>query len=123
MRFNVLICKKLVEMGSILPDMATTSVSIDEFQALEQRVLRAVDIVKRERKARLAAEAEAQALREQLDSQMRAAMRQIEAAQSQSEAAHIQNQAAQMQIVAMAQERDAVRERIEKMLEHMDDML
>lgn len=102
--------------------MATT-VSIDEFQALEQRVLRAVEIVKRERKARMAAEAEVQALREQLDVQIRAAMRQIETAQSQSEAVHIQNQAAQIQIAAMAQERDAVRERIEKMLEHMDDLL
>jgi hypothetical protein len=43
-----------------------SGVSIDEFQALEQKVLRAVEIVKREREARAAAEAEVASLREQL---------------------------------------------------------
>jgi hypothetical protein len=44
----------------------SSGVSVDEFQALEQRVLRAVDIVKREREARGAAEAEVKTLREQI---------------------------------------------------------
>jgi hypothetical protein len=44
----------------------STGVTVDEFQALEQKVLRAVEIVKREREARAAAEAEVAALREQL---------------------------------------------------------
>ena len=41
--------------------------SADEFQALEQKVLRAVEIVKREREARAAAEAEVASLRAQLE--------------------------------------------------------
>jgi hypothetical protein len=44
----------------------STGVTVDEFQALEQKVLRAVEIVKREREARAAAEAEVAVLREQL---------------------------------------------------------
>ncbi len=48
--------------------MSTSTIirSTDEFQALEQKVLRAVEIVKREREARATAEAEAASLREQL---------------------------------------------------------
>jgi hypothetical protein len=38
--------------------MSTTAISVDEFQALEQKVLRAIEIVKQERAARLEAEAE-----------------------------------------------------------------
>jgi hypothetical protein len=69
----------------------SSSVSVDEFQALEQKVLRAVEIVKRERDARAAAEAEAAALREQL--------------------------------AALSVERDSVRQRVEKMLEQMDELV
>ena len=68
-----------------------SSVSVDEFQALEQKVLRAVEIVKREREARAVAEAEAAMLREQL--------------------------------AALSQERDSVRQRVEKMLAQMDELL
>jgi chromosome segregation ATPase len=68
-----------------------SSVSVDEFQALEQKVLRAVEIVKREREARAAAEAEVAALREQL--------------------------------AALSQERDSVRQRVEKMLAQMDELV
>jgi seryl-tRNA synthetase len=68
-----------------------SSVSVDEFQALEQKVLRAVEIVKREREARAAAEAEVVALREQL--------------------------------AALSQERDSVRQRVEKMLAQMDELV
>ena len=42
---------------------------MDEFQALEQKVLRAVEIVKREREARAAAEAEVASLRQKLEEQ------------------------------------------------------
>lgn len=86
---------------------ATTSDSIspDEFQALEQKVLRAVEIVRREREARAAAEAEAVALRAQLDALTDAS-----------------NQA-QVQITALSQERETVRTRVEKMLQQMDELL
>ena len=87
----------------------SSGVSVDEFQALEQKVLRAVEIVKREREARAAAEAEVAALREQLAEQAKGAASQIQAAES--------------QIAAMSQERDGVRQRVEKMLLQMDELL
>jgi chromosome segregation ATPase len=82
-----------------------TPISLDEFQALEQKVLRAVEIVKREREARAAAEAEAAALREQLDSLTAA------------------SNAAQGQITKLNQERESVRLRVEKMLSQIDELL
>ena len=82
--------------------MSTSTISVDEFQALEQKVLRAVEIVKREREARAAAEAEVAALREQLAAQSAAASNQLS---------------------ALNQERDAVRQRVEKMLQQMDELL
>ena len=94
--------------GSILQGMST-GVSVDEFQALEQKVLRAVEIVKREREARAAAEAEVAALREQLAEQAKDAASQVQAAES--------------QIAALSQEREAVRQRVEKMLQQMDELL
>jgi hypothetical protein len=95
-------------------DQATISapISQDEFQALEQKVLRAVEIVRREREARVAAETEAaeqrelaQALREQLDALASA------------------SNSAQTQITTLNQEREAVRLRVEKMLQQMDELL
>jgi peptidoglycan hydrolase CwlO-like protein len=83
----------------------SSGVSVDEFQALEQKVLRAVEIVKREREARAAAEAEVAALREQLKD------------------AAGQVQAAESQVAELSQERDSVRQRVEKMLQQMDELL
>jgi chromosome segregation ATPase len=85
----------------------TTSpaISADEFQALEQKVLRAVEVVRRERDARAAAEAEVAVLREQLDA--------LTAASNH----------AQTQITTLNQERDAVRARVEKMLQQMDELV
>ncbi len=82
-----------------------TPISQDEFQALEQKVLRAVEIVKREREARAAAEAEVQALRNQLDALTSA------------------SNAAQTQITTLNQERESVRLRVEKMLSQIDELL
>jgi uncharacterized coiled-coil DUF342 family protein len=82
--------------------MTTSTISVDEFQALEQKVLRAVEIVKQEREARAAAEAEVASLREQLAAQAAAA---------------------NSQLSTLNQERDAVRQRVEKMLQQMDELL
>jgi DNA anti-recombination protein RmuC len=81
------------------------SVSADEFQALEQKVLRAVEIVKRERELRAAAEAETATLRAQLDELTSA------------------SNTAQTQITTMSQEREAVRLRVEKILNQIDELL
>jgi hypothetical protein len=82
--------------------MSDGSFSFDEFQALEQKVLRAVDLVKREREARAAAEAEVATLRAQL------------AAQSAT---------TESQVVTLTKEREAVRQRVEKMIAQMDELL
>jgi hypothetical protein len=81
------------------------SISADEFQALEQKVLRAVEIVKREREARTAAEAEVASLREQLAAQQTAAS------------------ANETELSTLNKEREAVRLRVEKMLQQMDELL
>ena len=85
--------------------MSTSTISVDEFQALEQKVLRAVEIVKREREARAAAEAEVASLREQL-------------ATYQSNA-----RAVETELTTLNKERDQVRLRVEKMLQQMDELL
>jgi hypothetical protein len=85
--------------------MSTSTISVDEFQALEQKVLRAVEIVKREREARAAAEAQVASLNEQLESQLTAQI------------------AVEAQLNNLTKERDAVRQRVEKMLQQMDELL
>jgi chromosome segregation ATPase len=85
--------------------MSTSTISVDEFQALEQKVLRAVEIVKREREARAAAEAEVASLREQLASY------------------ESNTRAIESELTTLNKERDAVRLRVEKMLEQMDELL
>ncbi|HEX9202289.1 MAG TPA: hypothetical protein VF865_22225 [Acidobacteriaceae bacterium] len=96
--------------------------SVDEFQALEQKVLRAVEIVKREREGRAAAEAEVASLREQLAAQAAAGQSQVVAAESRVQAAQREREAAERQIAALNQDRDAVRQRVEKMLQQMDEL-
>lgn len=85
--------------------MSTSTISVDEFQALEQKVLRAVEIVKREREARAAAEAQVASLNEQLESQLSAQI------------------AVESQLNTLTKERDGVRQRVEKMLQQMDELL
>jgi uncharacterized coiled-coil DUF342 family protein len=94
----------------------SSGVSVDEFQALEQKVLRAVEIVKREREARAAAEAEIASLREQLAAQAHGAESQVQAAQREKEAA-------ENEVAALSHERDLVRQRVEKMLQQMDELV
>ena len=77
----------------------------EEFQALEQKVLRAVEIVKREREARAAAEAEAASLREELASYKSNA------------------RAIETELTTLSKERDQVRLRVEKMLHQIDELL
>ena len=87
--------------------MSTSAVAIsaDEFQALEEKVLRAVEVLRRERSARAAAESEVERLRAELD--------------------HQRESAGQLQagLSALQSEREQVRRRVEKMLEQMDELL
>jgi hypothetical protein len=82
--------------------MSEQGLSFDEFQALEQKVLRAVEVVKRERAARAQAEAEVASLRTQLEAQT----------------ALIEEQ-----MSATNKERETVRQRVEGMLRQMDDLV
>jgi cell division protein FtsB len=83
----------------------SSGITADEFQALEQKVLRAVEIVKREREARAAAEAEVASLREELATYKS------------------NNRAIETELNTLNKERDAVRVRVEKMLNQIDELL
>ncbi len=85
--------------------MTTATISIDEFQALEQKVLRAVEIIKQERDARAKADTEITNLKEQLEFQTLVA------------------QEAQTAVTTLSKDRDAVKQRVEKMLQQMDELL
>ena len=102
--------------------MGSASISIDEFQALEQKVLQTVELIKREREARAAAEAEVAAVKAELAArkdelesrgQEIVALRQ-ELAASGDANAEVQN---------LQREREAVRLRVEKMLASIDEII
>jgi len=93
-------------MGAVATGAGT--ITVDEFQALEQKVLRAVDMIRKEREGRAAAEAELAA--------------------SKAEVADLQAKlaaagSAQSEVDALTKEREAVRQRVEKMLAQMDELL
>jgi uncharacterized protein involved in exopolysaccharide biosynthesis len=82
-----------------------STVSMDEFQALEQKVLRTVEMIKKEREARAAAEAQVTELRQQLAAQSSAAG------------------STQAELDSLQRERETVRLRVEKMLQQMDELV
>jgi hypothetical protein len=81
---------------------ATLAVRADEFAALEERILRAVNLVKRERAARAAADEHAAEL----------------GVRSQAQAETIEN--LQKEVGALRAEREAVRQRVERLLSQLD---
>lgn len=83
-------------------DPIALTVSADDFSALEERIVRAVEMVKRERQARLAAEERAQ----QAESEVRLAAPRIEVLES--------------EINTLKNERDHVRKRVERLLTQLD---
>ncbi len=87
----------------------SATISVDEFQALEEKVYRAVEIVKREREMRAAAEAEVSRLKEELAGERR------------EHSATAETAAGELNV--LRQEREQVRQRVEKMLHQMDELL
>jgi Tfp pilus assembly protein PilO len=85
--------------------MATTTISVDEFQALEQRVLRTIELIKQEREARANAESEVAALKELLDT------------------ASSENSAMTVELAGLKQERENVKGRVDAMLKQLDDLV
>ena len=92
------------------------AVSADDFSALEERVRRTVDVVKRERQARAAAERRALELEERV-SEAEARFAQAES-QLQSQAPLLERLENEMS--ALRAERDQVRQRVEKLLAQLD---
>jgi chromosome segregation ATPase len=101
----------------------SSGVSVDEFQALEQKVMRAVEIVKQEREARGAAEAEVHSLREQLAARTAELQLQLDEARSRAQAIQSEKEAAESQVGSLSQEREAVRQRVERLMHQMDELL
>jgi hypothetical protein len=91
-----------VEQQAAPEESGTLAVSADDFSALEERVQRAVDLVRQERKMRAEAEARAAKAEEQLHVQLPVV------AQLQSE------------ISALRAERDQVRQRVDRLLKQLD---
>lgn len=85
--------------------MATSTISVDEFQALEQRVLRTVELIRKEREARASAEQEVTALKELLDM------------------ASAENSTLVSELGAMKGEREQVKSRVDAMLKQLDDLV
>ena len=109
--------------------MAAATISVDEFQALEQKVLQTVGLIRKEREARAAAEAERDAAQAEIAAaQAAAAAAQQQAAEVQDELAELRNQLlaagdAQGQVEALERERESTRQRVEKMLSTLDELL
>lgn len=85
--------------------MATTTISVDEFQALEQRIMRTVELIRTEREARSSAEAEVAAMKELLDM------------------ASAENSQLSAEINAIKQDREQVKSRVDAMLKQLDELV
>jgi FtsZ-binding cell division protein ZapB len=83
-------------------DAGILSLSANDFQALEERIQRAVEVVRRERQARIAAEE-------------RAARAEANAGEQAT-----QNEQLEKELSALHAERDHVRERVERLLGQLD---
>ncbi|MGD0911839.1 MAG: hypothetical protein ABR928_08080 [Terracidiphilus sp.] len=94
------------------------AVSVDDFSALEERVLRAVEMLKHERQARAAAEvriAEAEDCAAKAVAQL--GPLQTELDQTKPLVEQLQNE-----IFSLRAERDTVRHRVERLLEQLDSL-
>jgi hypothetical protein len=86
---------------------AATLLTVDDFAALEDRVLRAVSLVRRERQGRVAAEERAAALETQL--------LEAQAKTSATEALH-------REVLDLRAEREQVRQRVDRLLSQLDSL-
>jgi chromosome segregation ATPase len=109
--------------------MGSATISVDEFQALEAKVLQAVELIKKEREARASAEAERDdKLAELASAQNENARLKVALAEAQAETAGLRDKAAsgaaaQTEVETLQRERESVRQRVEKMLAQMDELL
>jgi chromosome segregation ATPase len=93
-----------------ISDQATDTLAAADFQALEERVLRAVELLKAEREAHAAATAKVEELqRHSADLERQLTNRTEQSSRLESEIGQLQ------------QERDHVRGRVERLLKHLDE--
>jgi hypothetical protein len=85
-------------------EMMLPAATVDDFSALESRVVRAVELVKTERAARAQAEETAARLQDQFDEQTQTLQLTME------------------QMKTLEQERESVRQRVERMLKQLDEI-
>lgn len=91
-------------MSTLVLKDVEVNVTADDFNALEQRVLRAVELLKKEREARATAEQNAATLQQLLDEQS------------------AQLTQAQEQVKAFEKERETVRRRVERLLGQLEEI-
>lgn len=105
-------------MSTLAVEETQIPLAADDFNALEQRVLRMVELVKSEREARAAAEERAQSL----ESKVKRLEENLE--QTNQKLAHLSAQSteAASHAASLEKERDTVRVRIEKLLKHLEQI-
>lgn len=89
---------------TLSPQEAELPMAVDDFSALEERVLRAVEVVKSERAARAEAERNVERLEKQLSDQTAAL------------------ELTQQQVRGLEREREQVRQRVERLLKQIDEI-
>jgi len=117
----------------------TQLMSADDFTALEDRILRAVNVVRRERQARGEADDRAAQAESRLaEAENRAAQAETRVAQAEARAAQTEDRATQAEarhsehglqleslerdVKQLRAERDQVRERVERLLKQLDNL-
>ncbi|MBW4026414.1 hypothetical protein [Acidipila rosea] len=91
-------------MSTLAMNEVEISINADDLNALEQRVLRTVDLLKQEREARANAEQNSNTLQQLLDEQS------------------VQLTQTQEQLRALEGEREHVRQRVERLLKQLDEI-
>lgn len=119
-------------MSTSVAEETQIPLATDDFNALEQRVLRLVELVRSEREARALAESRVQSLEASVksleDSGLNAEQRVISLEERMEQAsqkiASLTEQGAQSasQVESLEKERDTVRARVEKLLKHLDEV-
>jgi len=104
-------------MDDVAPPVAL-AVSADEFSALEERVLRAVEMLKHERQARAAAEVRVAEAEECAAK----AVEELSPLRTQLEQQTPLVEQLQSEIFSLRAERDTVRHRVERLLEQLDSL-
>jgi chromosome segregation ATPase len=112
-------------MSTLAVEETQIPLAADDFNALEQRVMRMVELVRSERDARAAAESRIQSLDATVksleDSGLNAEQRVI-ALEERLQEANKKTAQAMGQIESLEKERDTVRIRVEKLLKHLDEI-